>query len=136
MPKNEVVLKEKETSQALKYLSSVPISLETLKQDEFNNYYLLLEQTIKSLSALKEDLDAEIKEVAKNNYLESGKSSVSSDQYMYTYVSMILKESLDTKKLKEERPDIYKQYVKVSSVKDSIRIKQNTKEKNNGSEEE
>ena len=40
-----------------------------------------------------------------------------------TYVGATDRESLDTKALKEELPDIYDTYVKISPVKSSIRIR-------------
>ncbi len=40
-----------------------------------------------------------------------------------TYVAPTNRESLDTKALKEELPDIYDTYVKISPVKPSIRIR-------------
>lgn len=40
-----------------------------------------------------------------------------------TYVAGTDRETLDTKALKEELPDIYDTYVKISSVKPSIRLK-------------
>lgn len=40
-----------------------------------------------------------------------------------TYVAPTNRETLDTKALKEELPDIYDTYVKISPVKPSIRIR-------------
>lgn len=45
------------------------------------------------------------------------------DELSITYVAPTEREALDTKTLREELPDIYDAYVKISPVKSSIRIK-------------
>lgn len=40
-----------------------------------------------------------------------------------SYVASTERETLDTKKLREEEPEIYNNYIKFSEVKSSIRIK-------------
>lgn len=40
-----------------------------------------------------------------------------------TYVAETTRESFDSKKFKKENPDVYDEYVKLSPVKSSIRIK-------------
>jgi hypothetical protein len=40
-----------------------------------------------------------------------------------TYVSPTKRETFDTKRFKAENVDLYKQYIKTSEVKSSIRIK-------------
>ena len=45
------------------------------------------------------------------------------DELTISYVAPTDRETLDTKALREELPDIYDTYVKISPVKSSIRIK-------------
>ena len=40
-----------------------------------------------------------------------------------TYVAETTRETFDSKKFKKENPDVYDEYVKISPVKSSIRIK-------------
>lgn len=49
--------------------------------------------------------------------------SLKSDLLSITYVAPTTRESLDSKTLKEELPDIYDAYCKISPVKASVRIK-------------
>lgn len=45
------------------------------------------------------------------------------DELTLTYVAPTTRESLDTKAIKEELPQIYDTYCKLSTVKESLRIK-------------
>ena len=45
------------------------------------------------------------------------------DELTISYVAPTDRETLDTKALREELPDIYDTYAKISPVKSSIRIK-------------
>lgn len=51
--------------------------------------------------------------------------SIKTDDMTISYIAASDRESLDTKRLKSENPDIYDAYVKISPVKSSIRIKLN-----------
>ena len=42
-----------------------------------------------------------------------------------SYIAPTFRETFDTKKLKADNPDLYDEYVKLSNVKSSIRIKLN-----------
>lgn len=50
-------------------------------------------------------------------------NTVTVDGISFTYVSSSKRKTLDTKKLQEEHPDIYKKFLKESNVKSSIRTK-------------
>ena len=45
------------------------------------------------------------------------------DELILTYVAPTTRESLDTKAIREELPQIYDTYCKLSTVKESLRIK-------------
>ena len=52
-----------------------------------------------------------------------GLIKIDTDELAITYVAPAERETLDTKTLRDELPDIYDAYVKISPVKSSIRIK-------------
>lgn len=52
-----------------------------------------------------------------------GVLKLETDELNITYVAPTERETLETKTLREELPDIYDAYVKISPVKASIRIK-------------
>lgn len=76
------------------------------------------EKSIKELKKKEEDLKARIKEAMEEN----GCIRLENDILSVAYVESYEKESLDAKRLKEELPDIYDAYVKMSTVKPSVRI--------------
>ena len=45
------------------------------------------------------------------------------DNIVVTYVAPTTRESIDSKRLKKEQPDIYSQFIKTSKIKESIKIK-------------
>ena len=49
--------------------------------------------------------------------------SIKTNDMTITYVAPSDRETFDSKKLREEKPDLYDEYVKISPVKSSIRIK-------------
>lgn len=49
--------------------------------------------------------------------------SIKTEEMTISYVAPSDRESLDSKKLKAEKPDIYDEYVKISPVKSSVRVK-------------
>lgn len=50
-------------------------------------------------------------------------TKIESDEVLINYVAPTDKETFDSKKFRTEHPDMYDEYVKFTSVKDSIRIK-------------
>ena len=46
-----------------------------------------------------------------------------SEKIIITYVAPSERKSIDTTKLKAEQPDIYEAYLKLSPIKESIKIK-------------
>lgn len=49
--------------------------------------------------------------------------SIKTDDMTISYVAPSDRETFDSKKLREDKPDLYDEYVKISPVKSSIRIK-------------
>ena len=77
------------------------------------------EEAIKELKAKEEVLKTRLLQEME----EKGVISLKSDILDLTYIEATTRESLDTKTLKKELPDIYNAYCKISPVKASIRIK-------------
>lgn len=77
------------------------------------------EKDMKELKAKEEELKKRILEAMEVN----GCLKLENDILSVSYVASYEKESFDTKKLKEELPDIYDAYIKMSTVKPSVRIK-------------
>lgn len=91
-----------------------------------------LQQAMK-FQALIEDMKARLK-IAQTQYdeitskikermCEKQLKQVKIDKMSITYVAPTTRISIDSKKLKEECPELYEKYSKTSEVKDSIRIK-------------
>ena len=77
------------------------------------------EISIKTLKEKEEELKQEIlKEME-----EKGIISIKTDELDITYVAPTYRETFDSKKFKEEHQDLYDEYIKMSDVKSSIRIK-------------
>lgn len=58
-----------------------------------------------------------------NEMEQTGTISIDTEELAITYVAPTTKESFDSKKLRADKPDLYDEYVKISPVKASIRIK-------------
>ena len=71
---------------------------------------------------IKEQEDA-LKEAIKAEMEAKGILKVEADGITISYVAPTTRETFDSKKFKEDLPDVYDEYVKLSSVKSSIRIK-------------
>ena len=102
-------------------LDGVVISKELIQTEDFSKKYEYLLGLIDYLDNIKKSVNEEIKNIIKDDYLESGEPSVKTTGYRFTYTPETTRESLDTKKLKEEEPELYKKYVKISKVSESIK---------------
>lgn len=69
------------------------------------------------------DAEEKLKEAIKAEMVEKNIIKLETNDLLVTYVAPTTRESLDSKTLKAELPDIYDSYVKISNVKDSIRVK-------------
>lgn len=77
------------------------------------------EQMAKEIKAKEDELKkAILKEMESKQLIK-----LDTDNLTITYIAPTERESLDSKTLREELPDIYDAYVKISPVKPSIRIK-------------
>lgn len=83
------------------------------------NTIVEIEKQIKDLKALQDSYKENLlKEMEENNVLK-----VDTEKLLISYVAPSTRETLDSKKLKEDLPDIYDLYVKFTDVKSSLRIK-------------
>lgn len=83
------------------------------------NTIVEIEKQIKDLKALQDGYKENLlKEMEENNVLK-----VDTEELSISYVAPSTRETLDSKKLKEDLPDIYDLYVKFTDVKSSLRIK-------------
>lgn len=93
---NEVIVKE-EVLQKLRHYNEVKILASMLEQE------------------LKRDLEEVM--------VEYGIKAWDNEVFKATYVLPTTRKRLDTKRLKEERPDLYNEFLSESNVKGSVRIK-------------
>ena len=77
------------------------------------------ERKIKEIKEAEDALKAAILEEMEGKNILSIKTS----DMTISYIGPSDRETLDSKRLKEEKPEIYDEYVKISPVKSSIRIK-------------
>ena len=81
---------------------------------EFERQIKFIEEQEKALKeAIKDEMEA--KGILKVEDKTSGMS--------ITYIAPTMREAFDSKKFKADKPDLYDEYVKLSPVKSSIRIK-------------
>lgn len=73
----------------------------------------------------KEIKDAEdaLKKEILEEMAEKGIIKIETDDMTITYVAPTDRESFDSKRLRIERPDLYDEYVNISPVKASVRVK-------------
>lgn len=77
------------------------------------------ELQVKEIKAKEDELkQAILAEMESKNIIK-----LDTDALAITYVAPTTRETLDSKALKEELPDIYDTYVKISNVKASVRLK-------------
>ena len=83
------------------------------------NTIVEIEKQIKDLKALQDSYKEKLlKEMEEKNVLK-----IDTEELSISYVAPSTRETLDSKKLKEDLPDIYDLYVKFTDVKSSLRIK-------------
>jgi len=81
-----------------------------------------ISQTIQTIENLKKDIKS-FETAILNEMEEKGIKKFDNGQISITYIEPTTRVSVDSKKLKEELPDVYKKYSKESEVKASIKIK-------------
>ena len=87
-------------------------------------------KTFRKAQEAKKAAEAEIKKAAEwlltagnvtDNFEDVNEVKALLAEYGVTYVAATTKSSLDTSRLKKEAPEVYKDFLKVSTVKHSIR---------------
>ena len=66
--------------------------------------------------------DSEMREAIKVAMRDNFAKKFENELIAITYVAPTTRTSIDTKKLKEERPELWEEFSKTSEVKDSVRI--------------
>lgn len=89
--------------------------------EEVKKTIFTIENEIKKLKEVQDKYKkALLEEIEKRGLL---KCSIKNDLFNISYTSSYKKETLDSKKIKEEMPEIYDKYVKMLDVKSSVSIK-------------
>ena len=131
MTKNEFIEKEQ-----IEFTNQMDPECEAQKELESNSLVEIAQSMMpktfakkfKQLKKAQDELatiENEIKEKLKvifESIPELEQNSVTVDGIKFTYVGPSKRKSVDTKKLQEEHPEIYKKMLKESNVKSSIRI--------------
>ena len=77
------------------------------------------ERQIKEIKKAEDELKAKILEEME----VKGLLKIKTDSLMISYIAPSDRETFDSKRFKEDNPDLYDEYVKMTPVKSSIRIK-------------
>ena len=110
----EKMMEEKENMELIKIENEVAVlDVETSKK---------IAEFEKAIKEIKEKED-ELKQSILNEMESKRIIKLETDDLVISYVAPTERETLDTKKLREEQPDLYDEYVKFSTVKSSIRLK-------------
>lgn len=105
----------------IKPIATLPTSInEALaKLADFEGFIALAEAELESK---KKDIET-IKEYLLQQMTANQVKKYESENIVITYIAPTERKSVDSTKLKAEQPEIYEQYSKVSTIKESIRIK-------------
>lgn len=114
-------MKNTEQLEQINQLVEVPITTALISSEDFAQKYEYIISLTNYLEDLKKSIDTRIKEITKVHYYDTGENSVVNKGYRYTYVPETTKETFDAKKFKVDNPELYKQYVRVSNVSESLR---------------
>lgn len=86
---------------------------------------ITVQSELKALAERKKQLEEQeesLKDFLIQKFEETGLPFIDNDYFKITYIAPTTRESFDTKKLKEELPDIAKQFLKKTPVKAQVRI--------------
>lgn len=97
----------------------VVIGDEGLLNPEISDKIAEFEKKIKKLKE-QEDL---LKQTILEEMEAKGIVKIENDDLLINYIAPTDREAFDSKKLREDNPDLYDEYIKISKVKASIRIK-------------
>lgn len=76
----------------------------------------------RNIKKLKEQEDL-LKQSILEEMEAKGIVKIENDDLLISYVAPTDRETFDSKKLREDNPDLYDEYIKITKVKSSIRIK-------------
>ena len=99
------------------------IIFENGKPQHLNKDYVSAYKLIHKLRKESELADKEIIQQLKDYMEENGIETLSLDGLIFTYRKGSVRTSLDSKRLKEELPDIYEEFSKTSQVASSVVVK-------------
>lgn len=98
----------------------------TLELDLDTTHSLVfIQRSLKELDDKKKELEEQEKNLKQEiieKMEEFGVKSIDNEYFKITYIAPGTKETIDSKKLKEEMPDIAKQFTRISQVKAQVRI--------------
>lgn len=98
----------------------------TLELDLDTTHSLVfVQRSLKELEEKKKELEEQEKNLKQEiieKMEEFGVKSIDNEYFKITYIAPGTKETIDSKKLKEEIPDIAKQFTRISQVKAQVRI--------------
>lgn len=96
-----------------------PVNADKLQAlEEIEEYIKNIEETKKEYEKQAEEMRSAILEEMK----KTGTQSLETDKIKLTYVAPFTRSSIDSKKLKEEMPEVYEKYQKETTVKESLKI--------------
>ncbi len=98
----------------------------TKTQSELATVEAEILQATAALQQRKQELiekDNEVRSAIKEAMIKNNVKKFDSDNLTITLVSASERKSLDTARIKEEEPDVYERYLKVTPVAASVRIK-------------
>ena len=84
-----------------------------------SNQLACIEQQLKELKQIEDDL----KERILAEMQAKGIIKLENEELSITYVAETYRESFDSKQLRKDDEDTYNKYIKISSVKPSLRVK-------------
>ena len=99
------------------------IIFENGKPQHLDKNYVSAYKLIHKLSKESELATKEINQKVKDYMEENGLETLSLDGLIFTYRKGTLRTTIDTKRLKEELPDIYEEFSKTSPVASSVVVK-------------
>lgn len=97
-------------------------NLDNLKQNELakdRDLFYKLEKQKKDIEQQENELRKKLLTTMKKNNI----TKIENDNILISYVDETTREDFDKKKLKQEQPKVYNKYIKIVSVKSSLRIK-------------
>lgn len=97
------------------------LELADVRTPEFQAAYAHLADLVSKATDFKKMVDSRIREELEKEYNETGDGRIANDDFTIVYVGRGVRESFDSKALKQDDPDTYIKYVKKSIVSASIR---------------